>query len=148
MGTKWSTWVPWSCRCFSCVLLSSISTCLLFQLYSLLQSLSPQVRGDLSLPWGQAQASKAVVDFQIKKSLLAGREKKSWNLQTESSKRRITCLLIMIMLSEAYWHNEGIITNYAGLCFHTFMTNRHGSGQVVTDFRRSCSVGTKELKHQ
>lgn len=44
---------------------------------------------------------------------------------------------MVIMLSEARWHNEGIITNYAGLCFHTFMTIRCGSGRVVTDFRQS-----------
>jgi len=56
------------------------------------------------------------------------------------------CILIMIMLSEALWHNEGIITNYAGFCFHTFRTIRRGSGQVVTDFRQSTLAGTKELK--
>lgn len=56
------------------------------------------------------------------------------------------CLLIVIILSEAHLHNEGIITNCAAFCFHTVMTIRHRSRQVVTVFRQNPLAGVKELK--
>lgn len=124
-----------SCACYFCC-------------YLLLQSLNVQVRGcfvtDCCMDWCRLQKVGFVLSF---KKILISRGKKL-NLQTENGKRRSTCLVIMIMLSEAHWHNEGIITNYAGLCFHTFMTIRHGSGQVVADFRQSPLAGTKEFKRR
>lgn len=47
------------------------------------------------------------------------------------------CLLIMTMLQEAHWHNEGRISNYAVVCFHMFVAIRYRSGQIVTDFRQN-----------
>lgn len=100
----------------------------------------------LTAAWTGAGFKRWVLFFLLKKILIS--RGKKLNLQTENGKRRSTCLVIMIMLSEAHWHNEGIITNYAGLCFHTFMTIRHGSGQVVADFRQSPLAGTKEFKRR